>query len=139
MLSLCVFAVVSGCAVFVTPNTTVRAENSLTAMSITYNNTTTQIDGIDLANVTIGDVSFASIPYGTTTHAVTTNRSGTVNVTFGTVYVVTTVFGVQGSTGFSNISPMTADITSGTENTVVFDQHTASDIINAIAAKKKAQ
>jgi hypothetical protein len=138
LLVLGMAVLVSGCAVFITPSTptTIKAQNSLTAMSVDVGGTTTHVNGIDLVDVTIGDIVFSSIDYGTTTAAVTTHRSGNVAVDIGTAVVWTTVLGQATSVSFTNISPMSATITAETENTVDFDQSTASVIFQALAKKK---
>ena len=126
------------CAVILSPvsPTTIRAENGLTAMSVDVSGTTTEVSGIDLGGVTIGDVYFSSILYGTTTAAKVTNRAGDVNVTIETADVSTTVLGQIVLVSFNNISPMSTTITPQTENTVVFDQSTAGVIFSALAKRK---
>ena len=141
LLALCAAGLAAGCAVLVSappPQTTVEAENNLNSMSVDVGGTTTNVDGIDLENVTIGDVLFSSVAYGTTSPAKVTNRSGDVTITIGTAVVWTKVLNTPTSVSISNISPMTGTITPEIVNTVVFNQTTANVIFNALA-KKKAQ
>jgi hypothetical protein len=138
LLALCAIAVAAGCSVFVSSptQTTVEAENNLNSMSVDVNGTTTNVDGIDLENVTIGDVFYSSVPYGTTSAEKVTNRSGDVTVTIGTAVVFTQVLNQTVSVTFSNISPMSTTVTPETVNTVVFNQTTAGVIFQALAKKK---
>ena len=138
ILSLCAVAMVADCTINVTPLavTTVKAENDLTNLSVDVNGTTTDVTGIDLIYVTIGDVFFSFVNYGTTTSAKTTDRSGNVAVTMDTAVVYTQVLGQTVSLSFSNISPMSATITPDKENTVIFDQSTAGVIFQALGKKK---
>jgi hypothetical protein len=138
LLALCAVSLVTGCAVIVTPppQTTVEAENHLTSMSVDVSGTTTTVDGIDLENVAIGgDVSYSSIPYGTTSSEKITNSYGKVDVDIGTAVVWTKVLNQPVSVSFSNISPMSTTITRDVVNTVVFDQTTAGVIFSALAKK----
>jgi hypothetical protein len=137
VLAVCAVSLVAGCAVVVTPppQTTVEAENHLTSMSVDVSGTTTTVDGIDLENVAIGDVSFTSILYGTTSSEKVTNSSGKVDVDIGTAVVWTKVLNQPVSVSFSNISPMSTTITRDILNTVVFDQTTAGVIFSALAKK----
>jgi hypothetical protein len=140
-LVVSIVLVTSSCAVFVnTPaDTTVETKNNLNSMSVDVGGITTNVDGIDLENVTIGDVVFSSVPYGTTSAEKVTNSSGDVDVTIGTAIVYTTVLGLSVPISFSNISPMTTTITPETLNTVVFNQTTAGVIFQALGKKKKSR
>lgn len=140
-IALCAMVLVAGCAVIVSPppaQTVVEAENNLNSMSVDVGGSTTDVDGIDLENVGIGDVSYASIPYGTTSSQMVTNRSGTVSVDIGTAVVWTKVLNAPVSVSFSNITSMSTTITPETVNTVVFDQTTAGVIFQALAKQKTA-
>lgn len=137
-LALSIVILASSCAVFVNvpEETTVETENNLNSMSVDINGTTTNVDGVDLENVAIGDVMFSSVAYGTTSAKKVTNSSGEVNVTIGTAVVFTRVLDQTVSVSFSNISPMTTTITPETINTVVFNQTTAGVIFQALGKKK---
>jgi hypothetical protein len=137
VLAVCAVSLVESCAVVVTPpvQTTVEAENNLTSMSVDVSGTTTTVDGIDLKNVTIGDVSYSSIAYGTTSSEKVTNSYGKVDVDIGTAVVWTKLLNQPASVSFSNISPMSTTITRDVVNTVVFDQTTAGVIFSALAKK----
>jgi hypothetical protein len=133
-------ALVAGCTVAVNsppppPLTTIKAENNLSNLSVDVSGTTTSVDGIDLQCVTIGDVFFASIAYGTTSSEKVTNRAGNVTVTIGTAIVYTTVLGQTVSVDFQNISPMSTSVTPEALNTVVFNHTTAGVIFQALAKK----
>jgi hypothetical protein len=141
LLALCAFFTVSGCSLWVStptppPQTTVEAENNLTSMSVDVSGVTTDVNGIDLEDVSIGDVSYSSILYGTTSSEKVTDRSGNVTVTIGTALVSTQVLNQTVTIPFSNISPMSTTITPETLNTVVFKQTTAGVIFQALAKKK---
>jgi hypothetical protein len=137
VLALWAFSLVAGCAVVVTPpvQTTIEAKNSLNSMSVDVGGTTTNVDGIDLENVIIGDVSYSSVPYGTISAEKVTNRYGDVTVTIGAAVVWTKVLNTPTSVTFSNISQMTATITPDILNTVTFDHSTATVIFSALAKK----
>ncbi|MCU0610048.1 MAG: hypothetical protein MUF22_09825 [Chitinispirillaceae bacterium] len=137
VLSVCAAALLLQCSVevFLPPQTTIRAENDLTAMSVEVNGASTEVTGIDLAGVTIGDVFFSSIDYGTITAAKATNRSGEVAVNIDEALVWTKVLGVPVSLSFPNITPMSTRIISEKENTVVFDETTAGVIFQALAKR----
>lgn len=137
VLAVCAVSLVAGCAVVVTPppQTTVEAENHLTGMSVDVSGTTTNVDGIDLENVAIGDVSYSSIAYGTTSSEKVTNSYGKVDVDIGTAVVWTKLLNQPASVSFSNISPMSTTITRDVVNTVIFDQTTAGVIFSALAKK----
>ncbi|OGJ84612.1 MAG: hypothetical protein A2268_11325 [Candidatus Raymondbacteria bacterium RifOxyA12_full_50_37] len=136
VFACCAVAWVAGCTVAINdppPLTTVEAENNLNSMSVDVSGTTTNVDGIDLESVTIGDVFFTSIAYGTTSYEKVTNRSGNVSVTIGTAVVYTTVLGQTVPIEFQNISQMSTTITPERLNTVVFNQTTAGVIFQALA------
>jgi hypothetical protein len=109
--------------------------NDLNSMSVDVNGATTDVDGIDLENVTIGDVGFSSIPYGTTSSEMVTYTYGGVAVDIGTAVVLTNVLNQTVSVSFSNISPMSTTITRNVVNSVIFDQTTAGVIFSALAKK----
>ena len=139
-LAASLMAITMACNVTVVtpPQTTVKAENDLTAMSVDVKGATTNIDGIDLSAVTIGDVYFSAIDYGTTTASKVTNRSGDVTVYIDTAWVYTKVLGMpMPGIPFTKISNMTTTITPQTANTVVFDDNTAKVIFQALAKKKQ--
>jgi hypothetical protein len=131
----------TGCAVLVSPPppaellTTIETENNLTSMSVDVNGSTTNVAGIDLEGVTVGDVFFSTVPYGTTSAEQVTNRSGNVSVDIGTAVVFTQVLDQTVPVSFSNISSMSATITPGIINTVIFDQSTAGVIFQVLAKK----
>ena len=135
---VCAVSASAGCALIVSvpDQTTIEAENNLNSMSVDVGGTTTDVDGIDLENVTIGDVFFSLIPYGTTSSEKVTNRSGDVTVAIGTAVVYTKVLTQTVTISFSNITPMTTTITPEVVNTVVFNQTTAGVIFQALAKKK---
>lgn len=134
-------AILGGCTVFVaTPEeTTIKARNDLTAMSVDVNGKSTNIEGIDLIDITIGDVYFPYIEYGTTSAVKVTYRSGNVSVYIDTAVVSTKVLGQTVFIPFPNISPMSARINANQSNTVVFDESTATVIFDALAKKKVPQ
>lgn len=138
VIALCVISMLESCTVVVTKptETTIKAENDLTSMSVDVNGTTTNIDGIDLIKVTIGDVYFPYIDYGSTSATQVTNKSGKVTVYIDTAVVSTKVLGKTMFIPFPNISPMSATILTDQLNTVVFDQNTADMIFQALAKKK---
>ena len=140
VLAGCAIAWGAGCTVAINdpqpPLTTVEAENNLNSMSVEVSGTTTNVDGIDLESVTIGDVFFTSVAYGTTSFEKVTNRSGNVSVTIGTAVVYTTVLGQTVPIEFQNISQMSTTITPERLNTVVFNQTTAGVIFQALAKKR---
>ena len=135
---VCAVSASAGCALIVAvPDPTmVEAENNLNSMSVDVSGITTDVNGIDLEDVVIGDVLFSLIPYGATTVAKNTNRSGDVTVAIGTAVVFTQVLNQTVSISFSNISPMETTITPNVVNTVVFNQTTAGVIFQALAKKK---
>jgi hypothetical protein len=119
-----------------TPKTKVQVENDLTNLSVDVGGVTTQVNSIELVGVIVGDVTFADVPGGTTSAAQTTNLSGTVNVTIDSVYVQTTALGLPVTLGFAVTAQMSATITPGITNTVIFDETTASAIIQSLAKRK---
>lgn len=131
-------ALMTGCSVTVNGpvETRVRAQNDLTDLSVDVNGSTTAVDAIDLLDVVVGDVSFALVAGGTTTSSKLTNRSGNVTVVLGEAEVLTSVLGQPVTLSFTDIDPMTTTITTGTTNTVVFDETTAGVIFSALAKKK---
>jgi hypothetical protein len=120
----------------VTIRTKVKVENDLTGLSIDVGGTTTNVDAIDLAGITIGDVYFSFVQGGTTSAAKATNSSGTVTVTIDSAYVLTTVLGIPVTLPFAVLTTLSTTITPGTTNTVVFDESTAATIIQALGKKK---
>jgi len=119
------------------PSTTVKAENDLTNLKIDVKGTTTNVDGIDLANVYIGnDVFFSYVQAGYTTNAKTTHESGKVTVDIDTAIVITKVLGVPVGVPFTNLSSMQVTIASNITNTVVFDEVSAGVILSGLAKKK---
>jgi hypothetical protein len=97
---------------------------------------TTNVDAIDLAGITIGDVVFPFVQGGQTSAAQVTNRSGTVTVMIDSAYVLTTILGQTVTLPFAVLTTMSTTITPGITNTVVFDESTAATIINALGKKK---
>jgi hypothetical protein len=138
VIALCVISMLESCTVVVTKptETTIKAENDLTSMSVDVNGTTTNIDGIDLIKVTIGDVIFPYIDYGTTSATQVTNKSGDVTIYIDTAVVSAKFLGSTVYTSFPNITPMSATILPDQLNTVVFDHNTANMIFQALAKKK---
>ena len=116
--------------------TKVKVKNDLTNLSIDVGGTTTNVNAIDLAGITIGDVNFSSVDGGTTSDAKTTNSSGTVDVTIDSAYVLTTVLGIPVTLPFAVLTTLSTTITPGITNTVVFDESTATAIIQALGKKK---
>ena len=137
-IALCVAAITVNCTMSVEPlrYTTVEATNNLNGMDVDINGTTTNVNGIDLENVQIGDVSYTSIGYGTTTSQKVTDRAGDVAVIIGTAVVYTNVLNQSVPISFSNISSMSTTITPDVINTVVFNQTTAETIFSALSKKK---
>jgi hypothetical protein len=119
--------------------TKVEVENDLTNLSVDVAGATTNVTAIDLAGVTVGDAFFSFVEGGTTSSTQVTGSSGSVTVTIDTAYVWTNVLGVSFEVPLTNIAAMTAQITPGTINTIVFDQTTASVIFNALAKRKAKQ
>lgn len=137
-VALSVAILTVNCAVLVSPPayTSVEATNDLNGMNVDVNGTTTDIDGIDLENVQIGDVGYSAIAYGTTSEEKVTNSIGDVTVSIGTAVVYTNVLNQSVPISFSNISSMSTTITPNVVNTVVFNKSTAEVIFSALAKKK---
>ncbi len=135
---LCAAGIIGGCSVTVIApeETKIKAENNLVDLSVDVDGSTTNVDAIDLADVTIGDVYFSYIQGGTSTTAKTTSRLGKVSIFIDTAIVLTTVLGKPVDLAFPNIDPMSTNITRDVTNTVVFDRSTASQIFSALAKKK---
>ncbi len=119
-----------------TPRTKVQVENELTNLDVDVNGVTTHVDAIDLEGITVGDVSFSYVAGGTTSIAKGTASSGSVTVTIDSAYVKTNLLGVPVTVGFAVTSTMSATITPGVINTVVFDETTASSLIQSLAKRK---
>ncbi len=136
--TLFIAVLVGGCTVTVTPppQTTVQVRNSLTNLSIDVNGTTTNVDAIDLQGITVGDVYFDYVAGGQTSAPKVTDRAGTVTITIDSAYVWTTVLGKPLSVGFAVTVQLSATINSEEANTVIFDQSTASAIIQSLAKRK---
>ena len=130
-----------GCDIFieVEPDTTLRAENEMVDLEVTVNGTTSEVDGIDLFDVTVGDIQFSEVLAGTITSSAVTERSGSVNVFIGSAdaSVASYPLGIRRVDvyTFEDIDPMGATIIDGELNTVTFDETTAGDIISALAKK----
>jgi hypothetical protein len=127
----------AGCSVnvFTPPDTTIKAENDLTNLSIDVQGQTTLVDGIDLANVYIGDVYFPYVEAGYATSSRISHRYGQVSVDIDTAIVVTNVLGVDFEMPFTNISSMSTTIENNISNTVVFDETSAGVILSGLAKK----
>jgi uncharacterized protein (UPF0212 family) len=138
VIVVCVSALVMSCTVIVNKpkETRVKAENDLVDLSVDVAGNTTNVDGIDLVDVYVGDVYFPNVDYGTTTALKVTNRSGMVDVDIDEAVVYYKVLGLTMSLSFVNISTMTATIERDKDNTVVFDDNTAQNIFSALAKKK---
>jgi hypothetical protein len=130
-----------GCEVtFYAPTpTTVRVRNDMTDLSVTVRNTTTNVESVDLINVTIGDLFFSRINAGSVTEREETARSGDVNIFIASAkaVVVTYPFGIRTveTYTFNDIEPMVTTIESGEDNTVTFDEYTAGVVFSALAKK----
>jgi hypothetical protein len=114
----------------------VKAHNSLTDLTVNVDGKDSDVDAIDLLDVAIGDVTFSSIPGGTTTSAKATQRSGSVRIDIGQADVQSTFLGAPVSAIFEDIDPMYTTIEKGTTNTVEFNSTTAGVIFSALAKKK---
>ena len=125
--------------VFDVKTTTVVAQNDLTDLQVTVGGSPNNVTGVNLKQVTIGDVYFTAINAGTATAPETTDVSGTVDIDIGaaTATVKTVVLGQASYTDvtISDIDKMQTDITSGEENTVIFDESTAGVVFSALAKK----
>jgi hypothetical protein len=134
---ICAVSILAGCSVSIDtpPDTTIKAENDLTNLYIDVMGKTTQVDGIDLANVYIGDVYFSYVNAGYSTVSKISNSYGQVSVDIDTAIVMTTVLGIDVEIPFTNISTMSTTIESNTSNTVVFDETSAGVILSGIAKK----
>jgi uncharacterized membrane protein len=128
----------TGCAVIVsTPvQTTVTAENDMTNLTMAVGGQTKDIVGIDLIDVTIGDVYYSYVPYGHTTSSKVTHRSGDVSV-----YIDTAVVYFQNgvTTTIPNAGPLTVNIKSEEPNPIVFGTQTATAILQVLGKKKAPQ
>jgi hypothetical protein len=138
LAALCIVILVGGCTLTVTPppQTTVKVENDLTNLSIDVGGTTTNVDAIDLQGITMGDLYYDYVQGGQTSATKVTNRSGTETIYIDSAYVWTKVLGQSISVGFKVTVQMSAAITPEVANTVVFDQTTASSIIQSLAKRK---
>jgi len=127
----CVASLVSGCIVLQN-DTRVRAQNDLVNLSIDVNNVTTDVQGIDLNNVTVGDVLFTAVDAGEITSYAVTDQSGSVEISIeqAVAWLSSTV-----SMSFTGISPMAGSLDHAKDNTVVFDESTAGVIFTALAKK----
>jgi hypothetical protein len=137
LCAVCIAMMFAGCTLVVENETQVKAHNSLTDLDVDVGGTTTTVDAIDLVNVAIGDVTFASIPGGTTTSPKATTRSGGVSIDIAEADVIVMVLGAPVTRKFYDIDPMTTTIEKGTTNTVEFNGTTAGVIFSALAKKKK--
>ena len=92
---VCAVAVLTSCSLnIITPTeTTIKAENNLTNLSIVVSGSTTKVTAIDLADVTIGDVFFSYIQGGTSTASKVTYKTGSVNIYIDTAIVLAKVLG----------------------------------------------
>lgn len=119
LAALCVVVLITGCSVNVTQpaNTTAKAENDLTALTVNINGIPTNLDAIDLYNVHIGDATFQYVEGGTITPAqvVSSPNPVTISVDSAVGYV-----GGQGMYLFTNISPSTVDLSAGITNIIPF-------------------
>ena len=132
--------IILGCTAFVaSPNkTSINVLNNLGAASIDICGTTTDISGINLAGVIIGDVYFATVSYGTSTNHKSSKKVGEVAVSIDTAIVETGVLGETVSLRFTDINPMSVNIKGNKKNTIVLDTATARVIFMALAKKRNA-
>lgn len=130
-----------GCDIFieVEPDTTLRAENNMVDLEVTVNGATSEVDGIDLFDVTVGDIQFSEVLAGTITSSAVTERSGSVNVFIGSAdaSVASYPLGIRRVDvyTFEDIDPMETNIVDGELNTVTFDETTAGVVVSALAKK----
>lgn len=139
IISLGAFILISSCAVEInSPDlvTTVEVENDLYDLSVDVGGITTDVEGIDLEDLFIGDVSYSLVSYGTISSEKVTYMTGEVDVDIGSAVVYTAVLNQIVSISFSNISTMSTTISRDKTNTVVFDHNTAGTIFQALAKKR---
>jgi hypothetical protein len=118
--------------VFAPAETKIKAENQLVDMTVTVKGSSQNVSGIDLENVTIGDVFFSAINYGETTIEKTTSRVGSVNVHVESAYAVWTALGAEVSVALPILYDMTMTVKKEQTNVMYFD----SQAFNTLTKKK---
>jgi hypothetical protein len=132
----------TGCNIFIQiPETTITARNDLVDLQVTVQGVTSDVDGVKLNNVTIGDIVFNSIRAGEETNPVATDVSGYVDIDIGSATATVAMVGLGGlivrtDYTFEGIDPMETFVDEGEDNTVIFDEQTAGTIFSALAKKK---
>jgi hypothetical protein len=132
---LCIAAVIGGCTLSVTPSadTTVRAENDLTNVSVSIGGASTAVGAVDLYGVTIGDALFPYVASGTVT-------SQLVTYTPGSVYVeADSAVASDGMYLFTGIARSTATLSSGILNTVSLGSSFIDNSTVKVRAKVKVE
>jgi hypothetical protein len=136
-------AVFSGCFfdVYVEP-TTVRAQNDLYDLVLDVNGVESDVSGINLNAVVIGDVVYSRINAGEITNGKEIGEVGYVDVFIGSAdvwYIERGMFvDFYYKDTFEDIDPMETYIRENTLNTVVFDEETAGVIFSVLAKKRRA-
>jgi hypothetical protein len=121
---------------YLLPETKIKARNDLTDLTVDVNGSVTDVDAIDLEEVTIGDVLFSSVPAGTTTSEKSTQQSGAVTISIERANVVVMLLGQSVTMPMDDIDAMVTNIDKGTVNTVEFNETTAGVIFSALAKRK---
>jgi hypothetical protein len=124
--------------------TTIVVKNELYDLEVTTRGVTTDIEKIDLLDVTIGDVNFTEIGGNTTTGPRSTTKSGTVSCTIASARATVLLSGLGGTIirqdyTFSDIDPMEVSLKPFQENIVIFDETTAANIFSALAKRQVAK
>jgi hypothetical protein len=128
---LAVAAFTSGCLFVVeVEDTTVRAQNVMTDLTIRVDGIDFAVEYIDLYDVTIGDVFFSEVQAGdrATSYRVS-GYSGSVDVYIGSASakVYSEEYGFQ-TIPFSDMDVSGVNLSTGAANTVLFDEYTAGEI-----------
>jgi hypothetical protein len=124
LLCLTIFLVGCTVTVFAPRETTIKAVNELVEINVTVDGETKKVNGIDLTDVTIGDVSFSSINYGEKTNEKTTHLDGVVNVHVGSAYAVFNALGSEVSVPLPILYDLGMTVKKEQTNTFYFDTET---------------
>ena len=126
-----------GCDVFIEvpeEDTTLVAENTMDGIDVTDGLAISTID-IDLRNLTIGDIQIPSLPAGTVSEEVITERSGNVSVFISSAHMYETTALGSVTRIFEDIDVMETYIAEGELNTVSFDDDFADRFISSLGKK----
>lgn len=119
-------------------DTTISLKNNLTEINVEINGTATDIAGVNLVSIIIGDVYFPFVNYGTTSATKILHTSGDeVPISIDSAIVLINILGQISSVSFGDISPSSTIIMPGKHNTVVFNKTTAGTVFRAFAKKKR--